>query len=67
MEENIKSPCKNICKYNKHKICVGCFRSMEEIVRWTSYTNEEKKMVLSNITERREDNTGLGYYDDFPF
>lgn len=64
MKETTKSPCKNICKYNSHKVCIGCFRSMEEIVRWTSYSDREKRKVLVNVAERREDNTGLGYYDN---
>lgn len=64
MEENIKSPCRNICKYNSHRICVGCFRTLEEIVRWPSYSNDEKRNILEQVAVRRADNTGLGYYDD---
>ena len=64
MEEKVKSPCRNICKYNKQRICIGCYRTLDEIVRWPSYSEEEKKKVLEAVADRREDNTGLGYYDD---
>ncbi|MBM3437453.1 MAG: DUF1289 domain-containing protein [Bacteroidetes bacterium] len=31
MPMKIKSPCVDICKYNKDGICKGCYRSKTEI------------------------------------
>jgi len=50
---SIKSPCKLICKYDENKICIGCYRSMEEIVKWVDYSDQEKLEVYRNIRERR--------------
>jgi len=58
----VKSPCKFICKY-EDKYCVGCNRTMDEIVNWSTYTNEEKLKVLENISIRKSNNN---YYGDFP-
>lgn len=50
--KKIQSPCKDICITRKG-VCVGCFRSLEEIANWKNYTEEEKAQVLENIKERR--------------
>ena len=60
----VKSPCRLVCKYNEDKICIGCYRTMEEIINWINYTDKEKEEVLKRVTERRP-NTKKNYYD-FP-
>lgn len=51
--DHLKSPCKLICKYDKNKYCIGCYRSMNEIINWQSMSNNEKAVVLKNIEERK--------------
>jgi predicted Fe-S protein YdhL (DUF1289 family) len=53
--ETVKSPCINICKL-ENNICVGCFRTIEEITHWTNYTDLEKKMVIELTTIRHQQN-----------
>ncbi len=48
----IKNPCRQICKYDKNKICIGCKRTMIEAVNWINYSEEEKAAVLKNIETR---------------
>lgn len=60
----VKSPCRLVCKYNEDKICIGCYRTMEEIVNWINYTDEEKLEVLKKILERRP--AGKKDYYGFP-
>jgi len=31
--EEVNSPCVNKCELNEHKVCIGCGRTIEEIVR----------------------------------
>ena len=52
MEEVIKNPCKGTCKYTKD-ICIGCYRSKQEIVAWINLTIPEKKEILKLIAERK--------------
>ena len=51
----VKSPCKSICKYDKNRICIGCYRTTHEIVNWITMTNEEKLSVMENIDNRKSD------------
>jgi uncharacterized protein len=55
--EEIKSPCKSICKYDKNRICIGCYRKSVEIINWITMSNEEKKEVLDNIEKRKSDSS----------
>jgi predicted Fe-S protein YdhL (DUF1289 family) len=61
MKKTVKSPCQLICTYDEEKICIGCYRSAEEVATWDSLTNEEKQKVIDNTHKRREKKGG-GYY-----
>ena len=49
----IPSPCVDICSLNDDDICIGCFRSGDEISSWGKMSNEEKKQTLNKVRERR--------------
>lgn len=49
----IKSPCIHVCTLDENKICMGCYRSAEEVRNWFRYTDEEKRTSLKNAEERR--------------
>ncbi|MCB2222256.1 MAG: DUF1289 domain-containing protein [Bacteroidetes bacterium] len=53
MSKNIKSPCIQVCKYDKNGICQGCYRSMEEITGWLFMTDEQKQKILENVARRK--------------
>ncbi len=55
MTTEVASPCINICKLEK-EVCIGCFRTLDEIASWTTYTDVEKKMVIELSNIRREQN-----------
>jgi predicted Fe-S protein YdhL (DUF1289 family) len=42
----IASPCIRNCCLDNHDICVGCFRTLDEIVSWQRLNTNEKKQVL---------------------
>ena len=47
------SPCTGICSLNDDDICVGCGRTIDEIVGWASLTPVAKAAVNDKATERR--------------
>ncbi len=47
------SPCISICKLDKHDICVGCYRSVDEIRNWYTLENDEKIKILEEIEKRK--------------
>jgi len=48
----VPSPCVDICALDKKDICIGCGRSADEILGWGVMTNEQKRQVLKNISQR---------------
>lgn len=53
--ESVRSPCVNVCALDDQDICIGCQRSGDEILRWTSMSNQERKAVLINVAERERE------------
>ena len=44
----IESPCISICRY-EDEICVGCGRTVDDVVNWYDMTDDEKQAVLNRI------------------
>jgi len=44
--DEVASPCVSVCFLDENDICEGCYRSAQEITDWTSYDNQQKKLVL---------------------
>jgi len=54
----VKSPCVEICQLDMSSdICLGCFRTMDEIAGWVEMTDVEKRNVLLLVDERRSKKT----------
>lgn len=52
---SIASPCNSVCKMdNNSKLCLGCWRTIDEIVAWSSDNDEAKKKVLALIVLRKK-------------
>lgn len=51
-EKPVKSPCISVCALNEEDLCVGCWRTGNEISHWGSYTNDERRTVLKLCHER---------------
>jgi uncharacterized protein len=52
-DELIQSPCIRNCCLNDEDICLGCFRSLEEIVGWAESNNSIRQTVLEKTVCRR--------------
>jgi uncharacterized protein len=50
--EKVKNPCKLICKYDHNSVCMGCYRSREEVSKWPEYSEKEKLEVFEKIIKR---------------
>jgi len=51
-ENEVPSPCVGICCPDGNDICMGCFRSTEEISKWWDMTNDEKRKLIEEIKVR---------------
>lgn len=51
---SIASPCINICRMSATTgLCEGCFRSLDEIARWSRHDDAEKRRILELVAQRR--------------
>lgn len=48
------SPCVAICRLDEREICVGCYRTLEEIRRWRDLGASERLAVIAFAADRRD-------------
>ncbi|MDW7548903.1 DUF1289 domain-containing protein [Pseudoalteromonas sp. McH1-7] len=48
----IHSPCVRQCCLDDNDVCVGCFRTLQEITSWSRFSEDEKREVIVNCTKR---------------
>jgi uncharacterized protein len=49
----IESPCTDVCKFDrKANICVGCFRTADEIRQWRKLTDHKRRQILADRPRR---------------
>jgi predicted Fe-S protein YdhL (DUF1289 family) len=54
LQEPVASPCIRQCCLNDQDICVGCFRSLSEIVAWSQAEDHQKRVFCLNAKQRRQ-------------
>lgn len=47
------SPCIRQCGLDDREICLGCFRSLAEIVAWPQVNDHQRREFCNNATRRR--------------
>jgi predicted Fe-S protein YdhL (DUF1289 family) len=53
MRDEVQSPCVKLCVVHpEERICVGCFRSIEEISTWSRMTHEERAAIMADLPAR---------------
>lgn len=50
--EAVKSPCRSVCRLNGQGICIGCWRSIEEIAAWRTLTAADRSEVVRRAAQR---------------
>ena len=51
-QNEISSPCVSICALNENDVCVGCYRTGDELTRWRGMNNTEKLATIELAKER---------------
>ncbi|WP_082173481.1 DUF1289 domain-containing protein [Vibrio sp. VPAP30] len=54
----IPNPCIRHCCLDQDDICLGCYRSLDEILRWSQSTNEQRHEILRACTQRKVERKG---------
>ena len=58
-DEEIRSPCISVCVLDENDICMGCFRSAEEVTEWFMAGDKEKRAIMQRVEQRREAASGI--------
>ena len=56
----IQSPCVKSCRLDEQsQLCFGCGRHMDEIVNWRSFSDEERTIIMEELSSRLEEHFPL--------
>jgi uncharacterized protein len=51
--DEIASPCVKLCVVHpEERICVGCYRSLDEISNWSRMTHEDRAVLMAELPAR---------------
>ena len=51
----VPSPCISVCRMDAATgLCEGCFRSLDEIARWSSASEDEKRAIWDRLLQRAQ-------------
>ncbi|MCC6301386.1 MAG: DUF1289 domain-containing protein [Gammaproteobacteria bacterium] len=50
----VPSPCVRNCCLDEFDVCMGCYRTMAEIMRWSEAGADERREILARCGMRRE-------------
>ncbi|WP_425451809.1 DUF1289 domain-containing protein [Solilutibacter pythonis] len=51
--KTIESPCSGVCQLDPEGLCLGCRRSRDEIARWRSMDDGERRRIMHEVLPRR--------------
>lgn len=57
----IESPCIGTCTLGPDDLCIGCFRSADEIASWLSFSAAQRRAIMQELPDR-----GQQLFDDAP-
>ncbi|MBM3104919.1 DUF1289 domain-containing protein [Pseudomonas sp. V1] len=50
----VPSPCISTCRLNEDKVCIGCFRHVEDIRQWRSADDQRRRQICQEAQSRRQ-------------
>lgn len=51
--DEVESPCVRLCVVHPEaRICTGCYRSIDEITRWSKMDPQERREIMAALPDR---------------
>ncbi len=50
----VPSPCISTCRLDEHKVCIGCYRHVEDIRQWRSADDQRRRQICQEAQARRQ-------------
>ncbi|MEO1552039.1 MAG: DUF1289 domain-containing protein [Pseudomonadota bacterium] len=58
--DEVASPCIKVCVLHPDsKLCLGCYRTGEEIARWSRLSTQERKALMDALPARADQLKGV--------
>jgi predicted Fe-S protein YdhL (DUF1289 family) len=54
IDNSAQSPCKRNCCLNDDSVCLGCFRTLNEIKEWGVADSHRRRIILQDAQQRRD-------------
>lgn len=52
---NINKPCIRRCCLNEEDVCLGCFRTFDDMLQWNKANSTEKMKMLQKAEQRKKE------------
>lgn len=49
----VPSPCISLCRLDEQKVCLGCFRHVEDIREWCSADDQRRRVIVAQAEQRK--------------
>jgi len=49
----VPSPCISLCRLDEAKVCLGCFRHVEDIREWRSADDQRRRVIVAQAERRK--------------
>ncbi|MBV7410050.1 DUF1289 domain-containing protein [Maritimibacter sp. DP1N21-5] len=47
------SPCTKVCQIHPEmRLCIGCYRTIDEIARWSRLSDTERRLIMDALPDR---------------
>jgi len=53
--EETASPCIRSCCLDSHDVCLGCYRTLNEILTWVKSPEQDKQLIIANCESRKRE------------
>ena len=53
------SPCVSVCALDENDLCMGCYRTADEITDWFMANAAQKRKILARAAQRREEDNPI--------
>jgi predicted Fe-S protein YdhL (DUF1289 family) len=53
-QPTINTPCTGVCTMADNGLCMGCFRSLDEITHWLAFSQEQREFIVGQLESRME-------------
>ncbi|WP_421361558.1 DUF1289 domain-containing protein [Agrobacterium rosae] len=51
----METPCIDVCSLDpQNGLCIGCYRTIDEIMAWSRYTDAERRKIMGELASRSD-------------